>query len=240
MMEKGFTYIDNLENLGMFLQERHKTKSEMAVACDELIKGHLDMIALIRSFAVEAEKQIKEWEDEMARNPKVDYRENIDLVRLIIDFYKLNGRYALLELDVNTAYKHLFLAGTEYEYRFFARRAYTLMYEAKKGLAVPMGQMYKRLGAIIKERELGPYKNEHRDLIKFLKTNEEEFKKIRNTNEAHKTEGFDDQVTSIENMSVAQSIVLIEDFCIHLAKLYCSFMVVQNALTAYLKKMMVN
>lgn len=56
MMEKGFTYIDNLDELGMFLQERHKTKCEMAVACDELIKGHLDMIALIRSFANEAEK----------------------------------------------------------------------------------------------------------------------------------------------------------------------------------------
>lgn len=117
-------------------------------------------------------------------------------------------------------------------------RAYTLMYEAKKGLAVPMGQMYKRLGAIIDERDLGPYKNEHSGLVEFLKTNEGEFKKIRNTNEAHKTEDFNDQVTSIENMSVARSIVLIEDFSIHLAKLYCAFMVVQNALTAYLRKAM--
>ena len=55
-MEKGFKFIDTISELDKFLQERKKNKHEMAVACDELIKSHQEMIALIRSFAEEVSR----------------------------------------------------------------------------------------------------------------------------------------------------------------------------------------
>lgn len=237
-MEGGFRYVDSLEELQAFLQERKMTREEIANASDELIKSHHDIISLIRSFVPDAENQIREWEKEMAQNPSNDYSDKIGLVKVLVDFYKLNGRYALLELDVNTVYKHMFMAETEYEYRFFARRAYTLMYEAKKGLTVPTGQMYKRLDPIVGKRNMEPYKNVHSDLSDFLNKNENELKEIRNANEAHKGEDFDVQIASIEKMSVARSVFLVQEFSIYLAKLYCAFMVVQGSLTEYMKRWM--
>lgn len=61
------------------------------------------------------------------QDPSTDFKEEIELFQLIADFYRINGRLILLELDVNTAFKFIFKAKTEYEYRFFARRSYTLM-----------------------------------------------------------------------------------------------------------------
>ena len=235
-MERAFNYIDTLDELNSFVQERGMTKEELARSCDGLIEGHHNMICLIRSFVADSKKQIKEWKDVMTGDRSKDYSGEIEMVRTIIDFYELNGRYALLELDVNTAYKHLILAQTEYDYRFFARRVYTLMYEARKGLAIPTGQMYKRLESIVEPRNMEPYKREHSTLTDFLNRSENELKNIRNTNEAHKFMDFNDQVVSIEKMSVARSIELIQAFCSCLATIYCAFMVVQGALTSYVRR----
>lgn len=237
-MEGSFRYVDSLKELQAFLQERKMTREEVAKASDDLIESLHKMISLILSFVPEAENQIKEWDKETVHDPSTDNSSKIELVKVIIDFYKLNGRYALLELDVNTVYKHMFMAKTEYEYRFFARRAYTLMYEAKKGLAVPTGQLYKRLDTLVGTRKMEPYKKVHSDLSDFLNKNENELKEIRNANEAHKGKDFDVQIASIEKMSVARSISLIQEFCIYLANLYFAFMVVHGSLTEYMRKRM--
>ena len=52
------------------------------------------------------------------QDPSTDFKEEIELFQLIADFYRINGRLILLELDVNTAFKFIFKAKTEYEYRF--------------------------------------------------------------------------------------------------------------------------
>ena len=239
-MEGGFRYVDSLDELQAFLQERKMTRDEIVNTTDEIIKSHHDIISLIRSFVPEAENLIREWENEMVQDPSADYSAKIELTKVFIDFYKLNGRYALLELDVNTVYKHMFMARTEYEYRFFARRAYTLMYEAKNGLTVPTGQMYKRLDSIVGSRGMEPYKRVHSELSDFLNKNGNELKDIRNANEAHKGEDYDVQIASIEKMSVQRSIFLIQEFCIYLSKLYFAFMVVQGRLTEYLRKTITN
>ena len=142
----------------------------------------------------------------------------------------------LIELDVNTAYKHIFMVKSDYEYRFFARRIYTLMYESNKGLVIPIGQLMKRLEEKVDAKIFDLYKNEHSKLCDFLKKHEEELKDIRNSNEAHKFKDFEVQLESIKNLSVARSINLIQEFNVYLSNLTMIFMVVLGALSKNLNE----
>ena len=105
------------------------------------------------------------------------------------------------------------------------------MYEANKGLVIPAGQLYKRLMGKVDEGSLEPYKNEHSKLNKFLIDHQEELKEIRNSNEAYKFRDFEEQLESIEKLSVVRSIELIQEFNVYLANLTMVFMIVPGTLS---------
>lgn len=65
----------------------------------------MEMVAAIRLNIESSEKQIKVWQDLQVQDPSTDFKEEIELFQLIADFYRINGRLILLELDVNTAFK---------------------------------------------------------------------------------------------------------------------------------------
>jgi len=224
-------FVDSIEDMKKHTWNDAFKKRKISKASEELIASHMDMVDAIRHTVEDTESQIKVWQDMQAKDPKADYKEEIELFRLIAEFYRVNGRLVLLELDVNTAYKHIFLAKTEYEYRFFARRIYTLMYESNKGLVIPAGQVFKRLVGMVDAESLEPYKNEHSKLSKFLKEHEDELKEVRNSNEAHKFKDFEVQLESIENLSAARSIELIQEFNMYLANLTMVFMIPPGALS---------
>lgn len=205
-------------------------------AGEELIRSHIEMVDAISENIEDIENQIQEWQKLQSEDPKYDYSEEIEIFQLIADFYRVNGRLVLIELDVNTAYKHIFLAKSDYEYRFFARRIYTLMYESDKGLVVPLGQMRKRIEEKVDADILKLYKGEHSKLCGFLNDHHDELKDIRNYNEAHKFSDFEVQLESIKNLSVAKSMSLIQEFNVHLANLTMVFMVVQGALSKKLNE----
>lgn len=232
-------YVDSVKDLGLYVWNNFLKRREVTKACNQLIKHHEQSIDFLRTVIEDTEKQVKWWEDEMKKNPAANYANAIDVFKVMADFYRLNGRLALIELDVNTAYKNIFKAKTEYEYRFFARRIYTLMYEAEKGLAIPTGQMYPELSKIVDAHNFDPYKKQHKALTAFLKSHKDEFEHVRNSNEAHKFRDFEIQLESIENFSVKYSIGLIQEFQVLLAQLNVAFMIVNGALSAYLHKMMV-
>lgn len=211
-----------------------RERRTIAKNCDELIKSQLDGIDILRSAIEETEKQIKAWEDEQNANPKANYQNQIALFRVIEEFYKVNGRLALIEIDINTAYKYLFNAKTDYEYRFFARRIYTLLYEADDGLVKPVGSLVPKLKSVIDNERFELYKREHKNFNAFLLAHHDELKKIRNTNEAHKGEDFEKQVSSIEKISVARSIEVIQEGNVLLANLNAAFVVVLGGLITYM------
>lgn len=224
-------YADSFKDLKIHVWNNFLSRRKITKAGEELIRTHIDMVDSISVNIVDVENQIQEWQKLQSEAPKYDFHEEIEIFQLIADFYRVNGRLVLIELDVNTAYKHIFLAKSDYEYRFFARRIYTLMYESNKGLVVPIGQMMKRLEEKVDAGILKLYKDEHKKLYDFLDKHHEELKDVRNSNEAHKFRDFEVQLESIKNLSVARSMSLIQEFNVYLANLTMVFMVVQGALS---------
>ena len=230
------TFADSCEDLGIHVWNNFLSRRKIAKACEELIRSHVEMVDAISENIENVENQICKWQKIQEEDSKYDFNEEIEIFQLIADFYRVNGRLVLIELDVNTAYKHIFLAKSDYEYRFFARRIYTLMYESDKGLVVPIGQMVKRLEEKVDAGILKLYKDEHSKLCGFLNEHHDELKDIRNSNEAHKFSDFEVQLESIKNLSVAKSMSLIQEFNVHLANLTMVFMVVQGALSKKLNE----
>lgn len=230
-------FVDSFEDLNLHVWNKSITKRKLSKSVDKLLASHQDMVDVISKCIEDVENQINTWEKLQIEDSTKDYKDEIEIFQLIADFYKVNGRLVMIELDVNTAYKHIFLAKSDYEYRFFARRIYTLMYESNKGLIVPIGQIVKRLETKVDDRVIELYKKEHRKLVKFFTENEDEFKDIRNSNEAHKFKDYDVQLKSILNLSVSKSINLIQVFNVYLANMTMVFMTVQGELSKKLNEL---
>lgn len=229
-------FADSFEDLGIHVWNNFLNRRKIVKASDELLRSHIEMVDSISINIEDTENQIREWQKLQSEDSKCDYSDEIEIFQLIADFYKVNGRLVLIELDVNTAYKHIFMVKSDYEYRFFARRIYTLAYESNKGLIIPIGQLMKRLEEKVDAKIFDLYKNEHSKLCDFFKKHEEELKDIRNSNEAHKFKDFEVQLQSIKNLSAASSINLIQEFNIYLANLTMVFMVVLGSLSKKLNE----
>ncbi len=67
------------------------------------------------------------------------------------------------------------------------------------------------------------YEREKKNLHAFLDEHKAELMDVRNKNEAHKTENFESQVESIENMSVTKSFLIVHEAGVHLYNLNCAF-----------------
>ena len=227
-------FIDSISELKLHYWNDFLKKKRACKAIDQAIEQQVDTIDMLRCFIADTEKQISAWEEEQRKNPKAIFHDEIEIFKVIADFFRLNGRLVLIELDINTARKYLVNAKTEYEFRFFARRIYTLLYEAKQGLADKVSNMYKRLQNIVDAKNFEVYEREKKNLHAFLNKHQAELMDVRNKNVAHKTEAFESQVESIENMSAIKSFLVIQEGGVHLYNLNCAFIVVQQSLMAYL------
>lgn len=227
-------FVDTISEIKRSCWSDYFKKKKVVKACNQLIGQHVETVDMLRLFIADTEKQISAWEEEQNKNPKSNFQNEIELFKVIADFFRLNGRLILIELDINTARKYLVKANTEYEYRFFARRIYTLLYETKQGLADKVSNMYRRLQDIVDDKSFGIYEREKKNLHAFLDEHKAELMDVRNKNEAHKTENFESQVESIENMSVTKSFLIVHEAGMHLYNLNCAFFVVQQSLMSYM------
>ncbi len=214
-------FIDTIKTLQIHNISNCVKRRRIIKACDETIKINLDSVDIIRKTIDDTEKAIHNWQNDNENNK---HQALIKAFQVCSNLYELSGKFFLIELDVRTAFKFLFKANTDYEYRFFVRRIYTLMYETKKGLAIPTGTIYKELALLIDNDSLADYKNAHQKLVRFLDAHQAELKNVRNRNEAHKTEQFKIQLASIEQLSVSKSIDLIEEYSSYLYHLNSCFM----------------
>lgn len=214
-------FIDTIKSLPIHKISNCVKRRRIIKGCDETIKIHLGSVDIIRKTIDDTEKAIHNWQNDNENNK---HQALIETFQACLDLYELSGKFFLINLDVRTAFKFLFKANTDYECRFFVRRIYTLMYETKKGLAIPTGTMYKELASLIGNDSLVDYKNAHQKLVRFLDAHQTDLKNVRNRNEAHKTEQFKIQLASIEQLSISKSIDLIEEYSSHLYNLNSCFM----------------
>ena len=89
-------FVDSIEDMKKHTWNDAFKKRKISRASEELIASHMDMVDAIRHTVEDTESQIKVWQDMQAKDPKADYKEEIELFRLITEFYRVNGRLVLL------------------------------------------------------------------------------------------------------------------------------------------------
>lgn len=209
--ERRLDYVDSLaDNMGKLSDDK---RIEVAGMFDRLVAGYSSMLAFIRSEKESLDGQLSEdltHGDANLINPE----EVISFGEGLIEFYRNYARVILIELDVITAFKYLRLSENDWDYRFFARRLYTLMHETK----IYLEKHVKRNAVLNDLRKVGDSKlydnvNDARDrLLEFFKNHDGSFYEVRNAGEAHKDADIYRQFRAIEDLSVKESYGLISSF----------------------------
>jgi len=224
-------YIDSFRSLDCFVWYKFPKKRHALKTLAIILSGFQESVDSIRSTIDWVKQRIAKLEN--TSQPILCERsiEEIKILKQFVDFCEFDGRLSLMLLDINTVLKYILCSKTDYEYRFFARRAYTLMYESKKGILEPTGHIIKDLGLLLEKKELDIIKREHKRLSAFWEDNKESFRTVRNDSESHKDKDFITQLNTIENIKASVSMDLIENYCAILANLGCAFNLVRNALS---------
>lgn len=189
--------------------ERNNTSFEEYVdGCDKIAEGCLKQLDVIGEIIAALEKQISEFE---TGDTEACTEEQIEALRLYKGFADTEARLILFELDFLTAYKHLLLSTTDWEYRFFVRRIYTLMHETREGFVKPTGKVMHLLKETIGEESFSGYERNRKYMSQFLHGNDNIFKEVRDKTDAHK-DSVEIQINIIEGISVKNSRELIEKY----------------------------
>lgn len=233
-------YIDELSKVNPLKLFGWNDVDNRLDACQKLIEGQEQSVDLALDALRECNAQISKWQESMKANPKKSHAADIDNLTLIRDFFELNGRYMLLDLDFLIVFKFLVSASTDWEYRFFARRAYTLMHETRVGFVGKLGGFKNVIQDKVSDNTYDAYLCCLKNLNRFFQQHDEEFVDVRNSNEAHKEEDFETQYNSICNVSVERSFILIQGFQTYLANLFMVMHVVFSGLSKYVNQQLVN
>lgn len=116
--------------------------------CKELVRLNLEQIEDLRHNVDDIEKQIEVWKKIQSEEPQKDYSEFIDFYSKQKIFFEDNGKLILISIDVTECFRHLVRSKDDWEYRFFARRLYTLMHETRDALMRPLGSHRKEMMAL--------------------------------------------------------------------------------------------
>ena len=201
-------YIDKLCD-HPWTNERNDTSfDEYVDGCENLTEGCLEQLDVISEIIVSSEKQISEFE---VGNAEACSKEQIETLKLYKGFADTEARLLLFELDFLTAYKHLLLSTTDWEYRFFVRRIYTLMHEMRAGFVKPTGEAMILLKEMVGVESFSGYEKNRKYLNQFLQKNDSLFKEVRDKTDAHKDD-VEIQVEIIEGISVKDSRKLTEEY----------------------------
>lgn len=233
-------YIDELNIVKPLQLLGWNDKDDRIEACEKLIESQEQSVDLALEALKECNSQICRWQESMKENPLVSYGEDIENLTLIRDFFELNGRYMLLELDFLVVFKYLVSASTDWEYRFFARRAYTLMHETRVGFVGKLGGFKNIIKGKVSDSTFDAYMFCLKDFNRFFQQHDEEFVDVRNSNEAHKEEDFETQYKSISKVSIERSFILIQGFQTYLANLFMVMHVVFSGLSKYVNSQVGN
>jgi len=206
------SYVDSYEEaVGKLSPEE---REDVAKRYDEILSILTHLLAGLRWQKEHIEEQV-----EFDRvNPYVLPEEKDRLLEYgesMAEYYALFMRLVFVRLDVMTAYKYLLLAQSDWEYRFFARRIYTLMYETY-GSDCSYLKLVNKSFRIVKDngdKDLFVSVMEKRDvLLHFLESKQALLKEVRKANEAHKAFEIDRLFRAVEKLSAKESKALIDEY----------------------------
>lgn len=225
-------YIDSLKDFG------YKVNPEDRV---NFIRDYDDVIAFVTSGLV----MIREQKDDMIRQldrfkqyaetyPE-DGKRVMTFLKGFIEFYANYARLMLIQVDLLTAVKYMYLADSDWDFRFFARRIYTLMYETKTFIhaQVKKNIMLNDLRHFGDSVMFDVFTEKRDALEEFLKDNKDKFKEVRNSGEAHKDYDIERQFKAIENLSVEDSCKMIDEFKEKLMDFYGALVDFHKSLEEY-------
>ena len=229
-------YVDKLQEVKPFESFNWFDMRKRVKACSQLIDNEEKSAELAFDTFIDCKNQIQKWKEMMSNDGSLDFSVEIENFELLQQYYDLNGRYLLLNMDFLVAFKYLLKAKSDWEYRFFARRTYTLMHETKMGFVGKIGAYNKVIKGKVSESTFDAYMQCLKNFNKFFEEYDAEFTNIRNNTEAHKGENFETQYTSISELSVDKSALLIQCFHTYLAQLYMVLNVVLYGISSYTNK----
>lgn len=193
----------------------------------DYVEGCLQDIDSMLKWIDKNERDIEEWEE----IDKDKYKDHILQVEALNQFIEANCHLLFLECDIRLAVYHMTVSDHDWEYRFFVRRVYTLLYETEQTYSKVAGELITPCKGIIDPKTLKSYIEAKGRLDRFLKTHHDRFKCIRNSNEAHKSRKVKAQKTSIESIEAVDSWRLIqeagmlfENLTMNITKVYNAFL----------------
>lgn len=136
----------------------------------------------------------------------------------------ISYEYLLLNLDLLTAYRYLFQANTDSDFRIFARRIYTLMHETQSVLG-RRGNVIDSLRGLLDDFIFEEYSKARKGFFKYIqKYSTSVFKVTRNNVEAHRDVDIYKQFLTSNQMKVKDSSkILLEGFDV--MKMYSAQMI---------------
>lgn len=222
-------YIDSVLSINRNINsiKRFFLRKKLKKYHHEYIQSCLEEIDYLMKWIEDNKKQINEWKN-YGENK---YEEYILQSEALNKFIEANGHLLFLECDFRMVVTYIALSENDWEYRFFARRAYSLLFTMDETYKKIGGEFLNQYGYLIDSQNLQLYRKAKGQLDKFLKCHLKEFKLIRNTNEAHKSRDLEIQKSSIERMSVneswkiiQESLFLIQNLTFAINSIYKSFL----------------
>lgn len=224
-------YVDKLVDHPWKDERNNIPLNEYIAKCEQLTEGCLEQLDIIFEIIGSLEKQIDELG---AENLEADAKKQLEVLQLYKGFADTEVRLILFELDFLTAYKHLLLSKTDWEYRFFVRRIYTLMHETREGFVKPTGEEMQFVKKAIGEKSFSGYDGYRKYMNQFFQKNDSILKVVRDRTDAHKDE-VDIQIKIIEGISVKDSRKLAEEYFDILSGLSTTLLPVFATLLEYIK-----
>lgn len=131
--------------------------------------------------------------------------ENLELVQIAC------CEYMMFCMDVLTAYRYLIEAKTDWDYRFFARRIYTLMHEAQQMFNY-RNQWINNLKEDLHNKNITEYYKAKKQFGKYIqKYDSTDFLPVRLSAEAHRGKDLNNQFQAVLSLSVARSARIIQE-----------------------------
>lgn len=224
-------YVDKLVDHPWKDERNNIPLNEYIAKCEKLTEGCLEQLDIIFEIIGSLEKQIDELG---AENLEADAKKQLEVLQLYKGFADTEARLILFELDFLTAYKHLLHSKTDWEYRFFARRIYTLMHETREGFVKPTGEEMQFVKKAIGEKSFSGYDGYRKYMNQFFQKNDSILKVVRDRTDAHKDE-VDIQIKIIKGISVKDSRKLAEEYFDILSGLSTTLLPVFATLLEYIK-----
>lgn len=202
---------------------------------DKIIAILISAMAKIRWQMQDFEKQI-EVDKKLTDGCIIDLNTLLAFEQAYREFYRIYIRVMFFRIDVCTALKYLMLAKTDWDYRFFARRIYTLMYETGCSQDCLLKIVNKPLNDVKRFGNQAAFENVvkcRKELTKFMQRNQSVIYEVRKNNEAHKSEDTDKQFAAVERLSVKESRELIDEYQRYMASFFGSLTALQKSLDEY-------